>query len=106
MIPLLLAAALSGARPAPAPGYLVVAGGGPTPPEVVQRALQLAGGPRARVLLVPQGSARPAAGRPSLRMWQRAGAERAALLDLADPAAARRAVARADLIWMPGGSQL
>ena len=106
MISFLLAAALAGPHRAPPPGCLIVAGGGPTPPEVVQRALQLAGGVRARVLIVPQASARTDAGQPSLRMWQRAGAERATLLDLSNLAAARREVARADLIWMPGGSQL
>lgn len=106
MYPFLLAAALSGSPAGPLPGPLVIAGGGPTPPEVVQRALELAGGKGCRVLIVPQASARPDAGQPSLRMWQRAGAERVSLLDLRDRDAALRAVTQADLIWMPGGSQL
>jgi cyanophycinase len=106
MFPALLVAAVLGATPTQPVGHLVIAGGGPTVPEVLQKALTLAGGKEAaRVLIIPQASYRPDAGQASLRMWQRAGARQVTILDLRDRTAALKAVKDASLIWMPGGSQ-
>ncbi len=93
------------ASPAAPPGALVLVGGGGTPAEVVARALELAGGPDAKVLVLPQASSREDAGLGSVEMFQEAGARDARRLLLADRDAARRALASADLIWFPGGSQ-
>jgi cyanophycinase len=88
-----------------AKGSLVIVGGGSIPEEIPKRALALAGGPDAKVLVVPQASAQPDAGSSSVEMWRRAGATSVSILDLADPAAALAAVRAARLIWMGGGDQ-
>lgn len=87
-------------------GPLVVAGGGTTSAELVARALELAGGAAARVLVMPQASEREDAGAGSAEMWSEAGAGAVELLDLADVEAARAQLARADILWMPGGDQV
>jgi cyanophycinase len=44
----------------PAPkGHLLIIGGGPRPPELMARAAELAGGPEARVVVVPNASSVP-----------------------------------------------
>jgi cyanophycinase len=101
---LLVAAAFIGKGPEPL-GHLVIVGGGPTTPEIAAKALAVAGGKRARVLIVPQASTRADAGQRSERMWRQAGAARVSVLDLKNPRAALTAIKVADLIWMPGGSQ-
>lgn len=94
------------ARPAWAQGPVVVVGGGTTVPEIVSRTLELAGGRGAAVVAVlPQSSAEPDAGVASVRMWLDAGAREAVNVSFADPAAAKIALGRATLIWMPGGDQ-
>ena len=65
----------------------------------------LAGGKKARVLIIPHASGQSNAGQGSLEMWRKVGAEQVAILDLIDGLAALEAVRKADLIWMPGGSQ-
>jgi cyanophycinase len=106
MFPALLVAAVLGATPTQPVGHLIIAGGGPTAPEVLQRALTLAGGKEACVLIIPHASFRPEySGQASLRMWQRAGARQVEVLDLRDRGAALKALQKASLIWMPGGSQ-
>jgi cyanophycinase len=97
--------ALAGKSPGHRLGHLVVAGGGPTAPEIVDKALAVSGGKEARVLIIPQASGKSDAGQRSLRMWQRAGAREVAILNLTDRDAALAAVREADLIWFPGGSQ-
>lgn len=89
----------------PAPGPLVVVGGGGTPAEVVRRALELAGGPEARVAVLPQASSREDRGVSTVEMWEQAGARRVTLVDGMEAERAAAAVREADLIWMPGGSQ-
>lgn len=101
----LLAGARAGSLQEPVPGPLIAVGGGGTPETVLARALELAGGSSARVLVLAQASQREDAGEGSVRMWRGAGASDVSDLDLADPEAARRAIGQADLIWMPGGSQ-
>ncbi len=90
----------------PSLGRLVILGGGPTTPEVRAKTLELAGGPKARVLIVPFASNSPTAGENSANFWRDGGAENVGVLDLTDPAVARAEVARADLIWIRGGSQV
>jgi cyanophycinase len=99
---LAVASLLAAANPA---GHLVVVGGGPTQPEVMQRALELAGGPRAAIVVLPQASATPEAGRTSVEYWRGLGGTNVHLAVPLTNAAARAAIERASLIWMPGGSQ-
>ena len=102
---LLSAAVLLGQSNSHPMGTLVIAGGGPTIPEIVEKALALAGGKKARVVIIPQASARADTGQRSGEMWRKAGAAYVTVLDLKDRKAALAAVKEADLIWMPGGSQ-
>ncbi|MFG0320085.1 MAG: cyanophycinase [Planctomycetota bacterium JB042] len=88
-----------------APGPLVVVGGGGTPDEVVRRALELAGGKDARVLILPQASSRGDAGRSTAEMFREAGAKRVDIAKLKPARAAREKILAADLLWMSGGSQ-
>jgi cyanophycinase len=87
-------------------GHLIIVGGGPMPPNIAEKALLLAGGKGARIVIIPQASAWVGrAGARSLAMWQKAGARRATVLDLNNRDTALAALKKADLIWMPGGSQ-
>jgi cyanophycinase len=70
-----------------------------------KRVLELAGGPKSRVVIIPQASNLPAAGPKSAEKWREAGAEDVTLLDLTDPKAAVRTILHADLIWISGGDQ-
>jgi cyanophycinase len=105
MYHLILFAALLGQEPIHPPGHLVIAGGGPTLPEIAEKALALAGGKNARVLIVPQASSQSNAGELSERVWRAAGAERLSVLHAEDKTEALGEIREADLIWMPGGSQ-
>ena len=87
-----------------ASGSLVVVGGGGTGPEIVSKALALAGGRNAIVAVLPQSSALPDAGESSAKMWLEAGAKEAAVVAFTDADAAAK-LRRATLIWMPGGDQ-
>jgi cyanophycinase len=87
-----------------ASGALVVVGGGGTGPDIVAKALALAGGKNAIVVVLPQSSALADAGDDSVKMWLDAGAREAAKVAFDDPKAAA-ALRRATLIWMPGGDQ-
>jgi cyanophycinase len=112
---LLLTAALIGQPPDLPKGILVIVGGGPTTPEIVKKTLALAGGNKARVLIIPQASFKTNAGQGSVQMWRTAGAKKVTLLEMStddrnrfvikDKKAALDAIKEADLIWMPGGSQ-
>src|SRR4051812_30522997 len=85
-------------------GSIVAVGGGTTIPAITKRALDLAGGSSARVLVIPQASER-SDGSASAAMWRELGAASVSVLDPRDPDAAVKAVQQADLIWMPGGDQ-
>jgi cyanophycinase len=87
-----------------ASGPLIVVGGGGTGPDIVGKALALAGGKSAIVAVLPQSSAEPDAGDSSVQMWLEAGAKEAAKVAFDDTAAAAK-LRRATLIWMPGGDQ-
>jgi cyanophycinase len=90
---------------AAAPGALLVVGGGATGPEIVERAVQLAGGRNAIVAVLPEASGEADAGKSSVAMWLAAGVSEAAVVMFDDRAAAAAALRRATLIWMPGGDQ-
>lgn len=85
-------------------GRLVVDGGGKASPAVRKRTLAASGGPKAKVLVVPQASSLPQAGPIAAARWREIGAEDVAILDLADAGAIEK-VRRADLIWIGGGDQ-
>lgn len=85
-------------------GHLIVVGGGGTPKSVLERGVELAGG-SPRVAVVPYASAREDRGDGSVEMWLEAGAKEAWNVEDLDEQAALEALATAELIWMPGGSQ-
>jgi cyanophycinase len=87
-----------------ASGPLIIVGGGGTGPEIVSKALEVAGGANAIVAVLPQASGEPDAGDSSVKMWIDAGAKQASKIAFTDPGAAA-ALRRATLIWMPGGDQ-
>ena len=100
------------------PGTLVVVGGGGTPRDVIEFAIELAGGPDAAIVVLPQASATEAAGDSTVRMFEEAGARNVAnwrwpgspgTEDLAGPwpsvDEAAAAIREAALIWFPGGGQ-
>jgi cyanophycinase len=105
MYHLILLAALLGQEPNHPAGHLVIAGGGDTLPEIAEKALSLAGGKGAHVLIVPQASTQSNAGELSEGVWHAWGAERVAVLNAKDKKAALAEIKDADLIWIPGGSQ-
>ena len=86
-------------------GILIVAGGGSIPADLRPRALELAGGNDARVLIVPWASRREEAGSATVAVWQEAGATEVTVIP-EDATEARRAIEQRDLIWLVGGSQV
>ncbi len=102
----LLGLALCSARGlAQTPGAIVAVGGGTIGDEIYERTLALGGGPQAVVVVLPQASAVANAGDSAVERWKRAGAREARKISFEDGAAARLALERATIIWMPGGSQ-
>jgi cyanophycinase len=92
------------AQPRPK-GHLVAVGGGGVPDAVMKRAIELAGGPAAPIVVFPQASELAETGDVAVEMWKKAGATNVRWLPLTDAAAARRAVESAAFIWFPGGDQ-
>jgi cyanophycinase len=105
MQPLLLLALALAAPPDVPKGHLVAVGGGNTSADIVKKALDLAGGAKARVLIIPQASELPDSGERSAKYWGENGATTVSVLSLADKELAFGQVKQADLIWMPGGDQ-
>jgi cyanophycinase len=95
---------LAAAQDAPPQGHLVIVGGGGTPVAVRRAALELCGESR-RVVVFPQASRLPDRGADAPAFWEDAGATAVEVLDPIEPEAAREALAKADLIWLPGGDQ-
>ncbi len=95
--------------PAPAQtapkGRILAVGGGGTTDTLVARAIELAGGPKVRMLIVPQASSAEDAGKSSLEFWREKGVVDVSILDLKDRAKALDAIAAAGFVWMPGGDQ-
>lgn len=96
------AAAAPGAEPK---SHLVVVGGGGVPDVILQRAIALAGGPAAPIVVLPQASELADTGDVAVAMWTKAGATNVRWLGLKDLAADRQAIDGASLIWFPGGDQ-
>jgi cyanophycinase len=86
-------------------GHLVLVGGGPTPAEVFSRALALSGGRTAIVAVLPQTFPTDGIADAAVTMWRTFRAREVVKVSRTDPAAARAALERASLIWMPGGFQ-
>ncbi|MFO0958662.1 MAG: cyanophycinase [Isosphaeraceae bacterium] len=87
-------------------GHLVIIGGGTIPNEVRSRALQLSGGARSHVLIIPAASASPEnASREVAEKLRALGAADCEVNDLSRVDDAVSAVLRADLIWFTGGDQ-
>ncbi len=86
-------------------GHLVIEGGGGTV-EIRKRTLELAGGGKAKVLVIPQASSEKDIGRVVAEGWKKLGAGDVAILDLSDPEKAVAAVMNADLVWMSGGETM
>lgn len=103
MLPLLMMTLFAVPPEAPQ-GTLVVVGGGSMPEAIVRAAVDLAGGTKARVVVLPQASELPPS-EESLERWRKAGVQSAALIELGDPNKAVQAVRAADLIWIGGGDQ-
>lgn len=100
------------------PGPLVVVGGGGTPSDVVAHAIELAGGPEANIVVLPQASATESAGESAARMFEAAGAHNVrnwrfegspGTEEVAGPWPSidetALAIREAELIWFPGGGQ-
>lgn len=111
---LLLAQAPAASAPTAAPGTCMLAGGGKLPPEIFARFLALAGGPQAKVVLIPTASQTaddPQENADTLRLYRERlpGAE-VTLLHTRDRAVADDEtfcvpLARATGVWMTGGAQ-
>ena len=98
--------AAGAAQTSPAPrGHLVAVGGGGVPDVILKRALDLAGGPAAPIVVFPQASELADTGDVAVDMWRKAGATAVRWLPLTDAAAARQAVEAAAFVWFPGGDQ-
>ncbi len=86
-------------------GALVIVGGGGTPSEAIAEAVQLAGGIDSRVVILPQASNLADRGTSSIELFREHKVGDIQIVDLDDPATARAAIERANLIWFPGGQQ-
>ena len=94
------------AAPPEPKGHLVIVGGGGTPDVVLAKAIALAGGPAAKIVVFPQASELAETGDVNVDMWKKAGATDVHWIPLTDPKAAREAVESAAFIWFPGGDQV
>ena len=104
-IVLLIAGTMLSVAAAAPEGHLVLAGGGRTPAAVFTRTLELSGGRKAIVAVLPQTYPNDSIGDAAVAMWRQLGAHEVLKVSLADPASAAAALERATLIWMPGGFQ-
>lgn len=100
---MLLASSIAQAGDLSPKGTLVAAGGGTTTVEIADKALELAGGEKARIAIVAEAA--PENGPGSMAMWKRSGAASVDLIDPSNLAAAKKILNKADLIWIPGGLQ-
>jgi cyanophycinase len=93
------------AEDTPPKGHLVVVGGGNVEDAVLKRALELAGGAQASIVILPQASELPESGEKSAEMWRSLGATSITVASDLRDAHTRDALAKAAFIWMPGGQQ-
>ncbi len=87
------------------PGTLVIVGGGGMPETVRKHFVELAGGKKARIAVLPQASSRPNRGEASVEVYSKLGAGEVYSVSLDDPKKARTLINKATAIWFPGGSQ-
>jgi cyanophycinase len=96
----------------PAKGALVIVGGGRNGPEIMKRFMELAGGNKARIVILP-GAGDQDTFPPNwsgLRSWKEAGAEEVTVLHTRDPKVADtedfvKPLKGATAVWIPGGRQ-
>ena len=86
-------------------GPLVIVGGGGTPEDVRREFVDMGGGLKAIVAVLPQASNRPDRGLAAVEAFTKLGVSRAYRVDLGDPEKARALINEATVIWFPGGSQ-
>ncbi|MDG2214078.1 MAG: cyanophycinase [Verrucomicrobiota bacterium] len=86
-------------------GALVIVGGGGTPEMVRKHFVELAGGKKARIAVLPQASSRPNRGEASVEVYSKLGAGEVYNVTLDDPKKAQAQINKATAIWFPGGSQ-
>jgi cyanophycinase len=67
--------------------------------------VELAGGKKARIAVLPQASSRPNRGETSVEVYSKLGAGEVYNVTLDDPKKARALINKATAIWFPGGSQ-
>ncbi|MCL4865207.1 MAG: cyanophycinase [Gemmatimonadales bacterium] len=96
----------------PASGSLVIMGGGPGGRDVLEKFIELAGGPDAPIVVIPTAGGNPTydASSPELSRLRQLGATNLTLLHTYDPAEARRPgfadpIRSARGVWFPGGRQ-
>ncbi|MGH9710424.1 MAG: cyanophycinase, partial [Candidatus Acidiferrales bacterium] len=95
----------------PAKGSLVIVGGGTLVPEIIQRFVQLAGGPGANFVVFPTASADPIDLEQVKQQFSKAfGVKNVTVLHTRDPKAANSAqfvapLLRANAVWFYGGRQ-
>jgi cyanophycinase len=92
-----------------AAGSLIIVGGGPRPPAIMQRFVELAGGPSARILVMPMATAVENAGERSAAEFTRMGVASAASVHLTRELSESDTIARifdgVTGIWFLGGQQ-
>jgi cyanophycinase len=96
----------------PENGALVIVGGAMRSPGIMQRFLELAGGPEARIVVIPTAGGAEDYGPkyPGLRAWRAQGARNLTVLHTTDPNEANTqkfadVIDSADAVWFPGGRQ-
>lgn len=96
----------------PAAGTLIVAGGGQLGPEIMGRFIELAGGPAARIVIIPTAAEAESYTDdwPGYRPFRQAAVEDVTVLHTRDPAQAdtdsfTAPLRRATGVWIPGGRQ-
>jgi len=109
---LCLTPGLSSQEVGPANGSLVVVGGGMRDPAILERFIELAGGPQAPIVVIPTagGGEEYDEFYPGLGMFHDLGAFNLTVLHTNDPQVADgeafvRAIEEANGVWFPGGRQ-
>ncbi len=109
---LCLAPALGAQQVGPAAGTLLIMGGGPGGHDVLERFVELAGGPTAHIVVIPTagGGEDYDANWPGLDRLREVGATNLTVVHTYDPAVARQAgfadaIRNASAVWIPGGRQ-
>ncbi|MBY0503287.1 MAG: cyanophycinase [Bryobacteraceae bacterium] len=98
------------AQSGPAKGHLVIAGGGPLGPEIVNRFIELAGGPTANFVIIPTADDRDEfpADYAAQSFLAKAGAQHVVMLHTrnkadSDTDAFAAVIRNASGVWFPGG---